>query len=48
MTERRCDGCGILFPEEELLISEQKNKAICQQCSGLIDGEDLSCRYDEG
>jgi len=48
MTDRRCDRCGTLYPEVELLINRKRNVAMCQHCSGLLDGEDLGCRYDEG
>jgi len=48
MADRRCDKCGTLYPEKELLIAKRGKLAICQQCSGLLAGEDLSCRYDEG
>jgi len=48
MSDRRCDQCDVLYPENELLIAESDDVALCQQCSGLLDGEDLGCRYDEG
>ncbi|GAB4563545.1 MAG: hypothetical protein Tsb0017_22740 [Geothermobacteraceae bacterium] len=48
MTEKRCQNCRMLFPEEELLIREDTGEPVCEDCSELIQGEDLSCRYDEG
>ncbi|BCR04567.1 hypothetical protein DESUT3_16360 [Desulfuromonas versatilis] len=47
MTETRCSECNSLFPEDELLIREDDGKPVCEDCSGLITGEDLGCQYEE-
>jgi len=36
-----------MFPEEKLLIREDTGEPVCEDCSGLVNDEDLSCRYDE-
>ncbi len=47
MQEERCSQCGELWPEEELLEREDNGERVCVPCSGLLTGEELSCRYDE-
>lgn len=47
MAEKRCLKCHMLYPEEELLIREDNGEPVCEDCSELLEGEDLSCRYDE-
>jgi hypothetical protein len=47
MTDKRCSKCRMLFPEEELLIREDTGQPVCPDCSGLLEGEDLSCTYVE-
>lgn len=47
MADKRCSKCDQLFPEEELLVSETTGELICPDCSGLLEGEDLSCAYVE-
>ena len=47
MKEAPCPNCGLLWPEEELLIREDNGQPVCPECSGLLVGEDLSCRHDE-
>lgn len=45
--EQQCSECGGDFPEAELLIREDTGAPVCEDCSGLIGNEDLTCRYDE-
>jgi len=47
MADARCSKCHRLFDEEELLVSETTGELICEDCSGLLAGEDLGCRYVE-
>ncbi len=47
MTDRRCSKCSMLYPEEELLIAEDTGDYVCPECSGLLEGEAIGCRYDE-
>lgn len=47
MPEQRCSQCHMLYQEEELLVREDNGEPVCAECSGLLAGEDLSCRYDE-
>ncbi|NIQ92996.1 MAG: hypothetical protein GWN87_01365 [Desulfuromonadales bacterium] len=47
MSDKRCSRCCMLFPEEELLLTEDTNEHVCPDCSGLIADEDLGCRYVE-
>ena len=47
MTETPCSQCGLLWQEEELLQREDNGEMVCPECSGLLAGEDLSCRNDE-
>ncbi len=47
MRDQRCSECGMLFPEDELLLREDDNLPVCPECSGLLAGEDLGCRFDE-
>jgi len=47
MREQRCTICRQLFPSEELLIREDNGETVCEDCSGLLREEDLSCIYDE-
>ncbi len=47
MSDKRCSQCGMLFPEEELLIREDTGELVCPDCSGLLEGEDLGCEYVE-
>jgi len=47
MEEKPCARCLRTWPEEELLIAEDSGEPICPECSGLLAGEDLSCRFDE-
>lgn len=45
--EKQCSQCNGMFPEEELLEREDTTALVCENCSGLLGNEDLSCRYDE-
>lgn len=47
MAEKRCQKCHMLYPEEELLVREDNGASVCEDCSGLLDGEELGCRYVE-
>jgi len=47
MTDKRCARCGMLYEEEELLVTEDTGEAVCPDCSGLLAHEDLDCQYDE-
>ena len=47
MSDRRCSECRMLYPEEELLVREDNGQYVCPDCSGLLEGEDLCCAYDE-
>lgn len=47
MTTKRCTVCGLEFPAEELLQRETDGQSVCEDCSGLLADEDLSCDYDE-
>ncbi len=47
MTDTRCSECGERWPAEELLKREDNGLLVCPDCSGLLEDEDLSCRYDE-
>ncbi len=47
MNEAPCSQCGLLWPEDELLVREDDGRQVCPECSGLLVGEDLSCRHDE-
>jgi len=47
MKEASCARCGLMWPEDELLQREDDGERVCPDCSGLLAGEDLSCRYDE-
>jgi len=45
--EKLCSQCNGVFPEEALLQREDNAELVCEDCSGLLDNENLSCRYDE-
>jgi len=45
--EKLCSQCNGVFPEEELLQREDNAELVCEDCSGLLNNENLSCRYDE-
>jgi len=47
MAEKRCKRCREPWPEEELLQTEDTGELVCPECSGLLENEDLGCRYDE-
>jgi len=47
MRKQRCSLCHQLFAEEELLVREDNGEPVCEDCSGLLSEEDLSCVYDE-
>lgn len=47
MSDKRCSKCERLYAEEDLLVTEDTGELVCVDCSGLIAGEDLDCRYDE-
>lgn len=47
MKEQSCSQCGLLFPEEELLLREDTGESVCPDCSGLLADEDLGCGYVE-
>jgi hypothetical protein len=47
MKTKRCVVCGLEFPEDELLQRENDGQFVCEDCSGLLSNEDLSCSYDE-
>ena len=47
MKEAPCAQCGRLYAEDELVRREDNGALVCPDCSGLLTGEDLTCRYDE-
>lgn len=47
MDEQRCSNCQQLFASDSLLIREDNGLPVCEDCSGLLADEDLSCQYDE-
>jgi DNA-directed RNA polymerase subunit RPC12/RpoP len=47
MHEQKCSECGQVFAEEYLLTREDTGELVCEECSGLLVDEDISCRYDE-
>jgi len=47
MADKRCSRCGMLYEEEELLVTEDTGELVCPDCSGLLADEDLGCEYVE-
>lgn len=47
MKELGCSVCGHVFAEDKLLTREDTGEKVCEECSGLLANEDLSCVHDE-
>jgi RNA polymerase subunit RPABC4/transcription elongation factor Spt4 len=45
--EKQCSSCKLMFPEEDLLEREDTADLVCEDCSGLLADDEMSCRYDE-
>ncbi len=47
MAESLCSGCRQPYPDDQLLVREDNGERVCEECSGLLVNEDLSCTYGE-
>ena len=47
MEDQLCSSCQEVFRQELLLIREDNGLPVCEDCSGLLVNENLSCKHDE-